>query len=114
MVPQRNILIDDYGRAQICDFGLVRIFLDEGSSGMTTTTNHTGTERYLAYELVATGEFASPTTASDIYAVGCIGLEVGFNRYPCKEMLYLPPFPVHLFPTPSPQSRKQLGWRDFH
>lgn len=45
---------------------------------MTTTTHHTGTERYLAYELVAAGEEAIPTTASDIYAVGCIGLEVCF------------------------------------
>jgi serine/threonine protein kinase len=50
--------------------------MDEGSSGMTTTTHHTGTERYLAYELVVAGEEAIPTTASDMYAVGCIGLEV--------------------------------------
>jgi len=79
MTPfQRNILIDHDGHAQICDFGLVRIFLDEGSSGMTTTTHHTGTVRYLAYELVLAGEDAMPTTASDIYAVGCIGLEVVF------------------------------------
>jgi len=72
---QRNILIDDSGRAQICDFGLVRVFIDEGSTGMTTTTQHTGTERYLAYELVMAGESAVPTTSSDIYAAGCIGLE---------------------------------------
>jgi len=80
MVFQRNILIDDTGHAQICDFGLVRIFLDEGSTGMTTTTSHTGTERYLAYELVMAGEDARPTTASDIHAVGCIGLEVGYSH----------------------------------
>ena len=43
---------------------------------MTTTTQHTGTERYLAYELVIAGDEAIPTTLSDIYAVGCIGLEV--------------------------------------
>jgi hypothetical protein len=54
----------------------VRIFIDEGNSGMTTTTHHTGTERYLAYELVMAGDEAIPTTASDIHAVGCIGLEV--------------------------------------
>lgn len=46
---------------------------------MTTTTQHTGTERYLAYELVIAGEKAKPTTYSDIYAVGCIGLEVRGN-----------------------------------
>jgi serine/threonine protein kinase len=78
-ILQRNILIADSGRAQICDFGLIRIFLDEGSSGMTTTTHHTGTERYLAYELVMAGEDACPTTYSDIHAVGCIGLEVSIS-----------------------------------
>ena len=43
---------------------------------MTTTTHHTGTERYLARELVLDGDDATPTTASDVHAVGCIGLEV--------------------------------------
>jgi serine/threonine protein kinase len=71
---QRNILIDDHGKAQLCDFGLVRVLLEEGNSGMTTTTAHTGTLRYLAYELLTAGE-PVPTMASDIYATGCIGLE---------------------------------------
>jgi len=71
---QRNILIDDAGHSQICDFGLVRIHLDHGRSGMTTTSHHFGTERYLAWEL-SEGE-NPPSTASDVYAVGCIGLEV--------------------------------------
>ncbi|KIM23626.1 hypothetical protein M408DRAFT_77286, partial [Serendipita vermifera MAFF 305830] len=70
-----NVLINDAGEAQICDFGLVKIFSEQGSTGMTTTTAHTGTERYLAYELV-TGDESNPTMASDIYAVGCIGLEL--------------------------------------
>jgi hypothetical protein len=47
---------------------------------MTTTTAHTGTVRYLAYELAVAGDDACPTTASDIYAVGCIGLEVSFRK----------------------------------
>jgi serine/threonine protein kinase len=42
---------------------------------MTTTTEHTGTERYLAPELV-TSNLPTPTTASDVYALGCLGLEV--------------------------------------
>ncbi|PVF91775.1 kinase-like protein [Serendipita vermifera] len=46
-----NILIDDEGHARICDFGLARIF-SEGITGLTTTTTHTGTTRYLAYELI--------------------------------------------------------------
>jgi serine/threonine protein kinase len=42
---------------------------------MTTTTVYTGTERYLAPELL-TADVAVPTTESDVYALGCIGLEV--------------------------------------
>ncbi|KIM21777.1 hypothetical protein M408DRAFT_301122 [Serendipita vermifera MAFF 305830] len=76
-----NVLINDAGNAQICDFGLVKIFLEQGSTGMTTTTAHTGTERYLAYELIM-GEESNPTMASDIYAVGCIGLELLFLEVP--------------------------------
>jgi serine/threonine protein kinase len=69
-----NILIDDDGRARICDFGLVRILSDE-STGLVTTTTHTGTVRYLAYELVVS-EQPVPTVASDVHALGCIGLDV--------------------------------------
>lgn len=70
------MLIDDNLIPQICDFGLVSIFLDEGSSGMTTSSPHTGTDRYLAYELVVDDEQVRPTMASDIFALGGIGLEV--------------------------------------
>jgi serine/threonine protein kinase len=42
---------------------------------MTTTTEHTGTERYLAPELV-TSNLPRPTTHSDVYALGCLCLEV--------------------------------------
>jgi serine/threonine protein kinase len=69
-----NVLIDDGGRARICDFGLVRILSDE-STGLVTTTTHTGTVRYLAYELVVS-EQPVPTVASDVHALGCIGLDV--------------------------------------
>jgi serine/threonine protein kinase len=64
---------------KICDFGLARLFLDEGSTGMTTTTEHTGTIPYLAPELVSSETTVYPTyptTASDVYAVGCLGLRV--------------------------------------
>ena len=54
--------------------------MNERGSGMTTTTAHAGTMRYLAYELAVAGDDACPTTASDIYAVGCIGLEVSISR----------------------------------
>ena len=93
-ILQRNILIDDTGNAQICDFGLVRVCVEDGKSGTTTTTAHTGTERYLARELLVEGDEARPTRASDIYALGCIGLEVrlqyhceGMNLHPSHQLL---------------------------
>ena len=43
---------------------------------MTTTSEHTGTARYLAPELVASDHAVLPTVASDLHALGCLGLEV--------------------------------------
>jgi serine/threonine protein kinase len=51
-----------------------------------TTSEHTGTPRYLAPELVMSEENVYPTTASDVYTLGCLGLEV---RYNC--IIFLPP-----------------------
>ncbi|KIM20570.1 hypothetical protein M408DRAFT_45739, partial [Serendipita vermifera MAFF 305830] len=70
-----NVLINDQGWPTICDFGLAQIFLEEGAIGMTTTSEHTGTARYLAPELVSSDHNVPPTKESDMYAVGCLGLE---------------------------------------
>ncbi|PVF92220.1 kinase-like protein, partial [Serendipita vermifera] len=81
-----NVLVDDEGHARICDFGLVRILSDE-AVGFNTTTTHTGTARYLAYELVV-DDRPIPTTATDVHAVGCIGLDFIFLTSPyanCKR-----------------------------
>jgi serine/threonine protein kinase len=43
---------------------------------MTTTSDHTGTTRYLAPELVMSEESVPPTLSSDVYALGSLGLEV--------------------------------------
>jgi len=75
-ICQGNVLIDDLGAPRICDFGLAQALLETGNSGMTTTSEHTGTTRYLAPELVASEENVLPTMASDVYALGCLGLEV--------------------------------------
>ena len=48
---------------------------------MTTTSPYTGTDRYLAYELLLDGELVVPTKASEIFALGCIGLEVSLVKH---------------------------------
>ncbi|PVF94196.1 kinase-like protein [Serendipita vermifera] len=74
-IKPANILIDQHGIPKLCDFGLSSIFLSEGATGLTTTTAHTGTERYLAPELVKSRDVCHPTRESDVYAMGCVGLK---------------------------------------
>jgi serine/threonine protein kinase len=73
---QQNVLVDEGGVGQLCDFGLTRFMQDGLEIGLTTTTAHTGTTRYLAYELVECDGKPTPTTATDMHALGCLGLEV--------------------------------------
>jgi serine/threonine protein kinase len=73
---QGNVLIDWDGHAKLCDFGLVRVLAEGRSLGFTTTTEHTGTDRYIAPEFLSSDLPVIPTTASDIYALGCLGLKV--------------------------------------
>ncbi|KAG8833186.1 hypothetical protein FRC17_011185 [Serendipita sp. 399] len=80
-----NVLLDENGNPRICDFGLARLMLEECDSGLTTTSAHTGTARYLAYELVVSSDTVIPTVESDIYALGCVGLNVIFLRSPYSQ-----------------------------
>ncbi|PVG01327.1 kinase-like protein [Serendipita vermifera] len=74
-----NILIGTDGAPKLCDFGLARIFIAEGCSGLTTTSEHGGTERYLAPELLDAQSTPLPTLQTDIYALGlCVGLKFIF------------------------------------
>ncbi|CCA76402.1 hypothetical protein PIIN_10395 [Serendipita indica DSM 11827] len=47
----------------------------EWLGGINTTSAHTGTPRYLAPEQVDLNRPSQPTTATDVYAVTCIGFE---------------------------------------
>ncbi|PVG01088.1 kinase-like protein [Serendipita vermifera] len=81
-----NVLIGENGIGQICDFGLVRLLQEDMPTGTTTSSPHTGTTRYLAYELVTTNGNAIPTTTSDIYALGCLGMEFIYRRPPHHDI----------------------------
>jgi serine/threonine protein kinase len=76
------VLIDDEKRARIGDFGLTVILpggktkYTQEKTGYTTDTSHTGTVRYLAPELLDAEEHVIPTPKSDVYALGCLALEV--------------------------------------
>jgi serine/threonine protein kinase len=83
---QKNVLVDEHGVAKICDFGLVRLIIPTGTIGIATKSGHTGTPRYLSYELV--NDDASPTQASDVHALGCIGMEVSL-RSPQYRLLFI-------------------------
>lgn len=76
---------------------------------MTTTTEHTGTERYLAPELVIGDADVNPTAASDVYALGCLGLEVGID-YVVSPTTPFDDLPVYISPEAVFSSQKQLSW----
>jgi serine/threonine protein kinase len=75
---QKNVLVDKDGVAKLCDLGLVRLVDWEGSRGLTTTSPYTGTALYKAPELFISlvNRIPVATFEGDIYAIGCILLEV--------------------------------------
>ena len=76
--PQSNILIDDEGKACLCDFGLSSIAAEfQGTSYLTSTIG--GNVRWAAPELYRINEddsIPTVTTQSDIYSFGSVVLEV--------------------------------------
>ncbi|KAG8924321.1 hypothetical protein FRC02_010503 [Tulasnella sp. 418] len=85
-----NILVDDKGHARITDFGLSRI-LEEGHSGFTTSTGVMGTHRWMAPELML-NERSRPTTATDIYSMTLLALEIYTGKVPFSHLDQVPFF----------------------
>ncbi|KAG8955769.1 hypothetical protein FRC03_011085 [Tulasnella sp. 419] len=85
-----NILIDNKGHARITDFGLSRI-LEEGPSGLTTSTGVIGTHRWMAPELMLK-ERTRPTTAADIYSMTLLALEIYTGKIPFAHLDQVPFF----------------------
>ncbi|KAG8909422.1 hypothetical protein FRC02_007798, partial [Tulasnella sp. 418] len=80
-----NVLVDSDKRASLCDFGMSQ-FLDEASriTGFTTTNAHLGgTDRYMCPELL---EDMPKTTATDIWALGCLLVLVLADKIPYQHI----------------------------
>jgi len=77
-----NVFIKDDGEACLGDFGLSR-FIQQVSTGFTTTV-FSGTPRWMAPELLFTsnGDLAPVTKEGDVYAFGCLALEITTDEWP--------------------------------
>ncbi|XP_010938695.1 serine/threonine-protein kinase RUNKEL [Elaeis guineensis] len=76
-----NILLDEYGRMKLCDFGLARRLSDiEKSSLAMLPQSKRGTPCYMAPELFQDGGVHS--YASDFWALGCVLYECYTGRPP--------------------------------
>lgn len=78
MFLQANILITLCGRACLADFGLASVNNTESVrfDVLETTGHEDATARYEAPELLQGNSRVHRTTASDMYAFGCICYEV--------------------------------------
>ncbi|XP_008796195.1 serine/threonine-protein kinase RUNKEL [Phoenix dactylifera] len=80
-VKPSNILLDEYGRMKLCDFGLARRLSDiEKSSVAMLPQSKRGTPCYMAPELFQDGGVHS--YASDFWALGCVLYECYAGRPP--------------------------------
>ncbi|KAG8937203.1 hypothetical protein FRC02_003878 [Tulasnella sp. 418] len=78
-----NILVNEQGKACLCDFGAARVL--NGVSGLTTSgQNAKATRRFMSPERLT--EEGPPTIASDVWAFGCVVIEVMANRLPYGQI----------------------------
>ena len=72
-----NILIDEQGKARITDFGLLSITESKAFLSSFTAHKEGGSVRWMAPELFADNvELCIHTAASDVWACGCLIIEV--------------------------------------
>ncbi|KAG8984882.1 hypothetical protein FRB93_006179 [Tulasnella sp. JGI-2019a] len=77
-----NVLVDHRGQALLCDFGLAKL-VEDGHSGLSTSSNFHGSVRWCSPELF----HDSPRSlASDIWAFGCVVIEVIYECTPYKHI----------------------------
>ncbi|KAG8989475.1 general transcription repressor, partial [Tulasnella sp. 427] len=107
-----NVLVTDDFQAVLMDFGLSKA-LEGAPSGLTTTSfGLRGSTRYMSPELVSEDD-ARRTLASDVWAWGCLLLEILTDRLPYADitsnakiiltlarLLLAPARPNDMFPAP--------------
>ncbi|KAF8596045.1 kinase-like protein [Ceratobasidium sp. AG-I] len=74
-IKSHNILVTENEKAIICDFGRSRSPQDQPQE-VSRSSPFGATLRYMSPELFASS-MAGPTPASDMWAYGCVALEVG-------------------------------------
>ncbi|KZV79317.1 kinase-like protein, partial [Exidia glandulosa HHB12029] len=79
-----NILISDTYDVQLCDFGFASMHADEEGSLNFQSSSTKGTWRWMAPELLANDD-ARHTTASDMWAFGCVVVEVLSGKVPYHD-----------------------------
>ena len=77
---QANILIDENGRAKLCDFGMTTLMHDLDSINPSTQSSPGGTMGYMAPELIDPERYMLPyrhvSLPADIYALGMVMWQV--------------------------------------
>ncbi|KAG8948602.1 hypothetical protein FRC04_009505 [Tulasnella sp. 424] len=81
-IKPSNILIDDSNCARLCDFGLSQ-FLEQLNPELQTSFVGQGSKGYQAPELIRDGVQDLP---SDVYAFGCVVLEVMSGKPPFYKL----------------------------
>ncbi|KAG8945792.1 hypothetical protein FRC03_001633 [Tulasnella sp. 419] len=84
-IKGENVLVDEQGSASLCDFG-TSSFIDDAQriTGLTTSNaNVGGTIRFFSPELL---EDKPKTSASDIWAFGCLVLQILIGEAPYSRV----------------------------
>lgn len=77
-----NVMVDDTGIARLSDFGLAKLVEELHVQTGWTTTSFQGSTRWQAPELLLADDHQVATVESDIWAFGCLALEILAGKLP--------------------------------
>lgn len=84
-LSQDNIVVDEKGRASLCDFGMTTFIHSLDSINPSTQSSTGGTMQYMAPELVNPEDcglkYAHPSCECDIYAFAVVMWQVCLNSH---------------------------------